>query len=375
MRNLDFLTKTKSGFISLFIYFLFTIGVSLQIGGANWDIIWHGIINVESFFTPPHSVLYFGVGLSLVSTIAGIIWSLRHKIDSVGPFATYRKIPTPLKLIVFGCSIEVISGLFDNWWHANFGFDGLLSPPHLMLISGMTLSIIGALIGTHLDKTHKRFHIISEMICYGILWMILINFVFMFTLPFSKGQFFDFNPSPTAALMLGLMLPAAFTAIIFYSVQNLSFPFRMTVVAATLITMQSLATIISNIYFAGLLPLYLLNILIPLSLDIISIYTKNNNKLFRKYSNADHKRIILSIIISLFFITFYFPWSVNMFKTFFEIDLITFESVTIFEHLVWKFIIPILIPVSAVSAYIGILVWKKLYEYAKLTNKFKVVVG
>ena len=89
-------------------------------GAANWDIIWHGIINVESFFTPPHSVLYFGVGLSLVSTIAGIIWSLRHKIDSVGPFATYRKIPTPLKLIVFGCSIEVISGLFDNWWHANF---------------------------------------------------------------------------------------------------------------------------------------------------------------------------------------------------------------------------------------------------------------
>ena len=359
----------------LWIYFLVSLGVALQVGAANWDIIWHGIINVESFFTPPHSVLYFGVGLSLVSTIAGIIWSLRHKIDSVGPFTTYRKIPTPLKLIVIGCSIEVISGLFDNWWHANFGFDGLLSPPHLMLISGMTLSIIGGLIGTHLDKTHKRFHIISEMICYGILWMILINFVFMFTLPFSKGQFFDFNPSPTAALMLGLMLPAAFTAIIFYSVQNLSFPFRMTVVAATLITMQSLATIISNIYFAGLLPLYLLNILIPLSLDIISIYTKNNNKVFRKYSNADHKRIILSIIISLFFITFYFPWSVNMFKTFFEIDLITFESVTIFEHLVWKFIIPILIPVSAVSAYIGILVWKKLYEYAKLTNKFKVVVG
>lgn len=359
----------------LWIYFLVSLGVALQVGSANWDIIWHGIVNVESFFTPPHSVLYLGVGLSLVSTIAGIIWSLRHKIDSVGPFTTYRKIPTPLKLIVFGCSIEVISGLFDNWWHANFGFDGLLSPPHLMLISGMTLSIIGALFGTHLDKTHKRFHIISEMICYGILWMILINFVFMFTLPFSKGQFFDFNLSPTAALMLGLMLPAAFTAIIFYSVQNLSFPFRMTVVAATLITIQSLATIISNIYFAGLLPLYLLNILIPLSLDIISIYTKNNNKLFRKYSNADHKRIILSIIISLFFITFYFPWSVNMFKTFFEIDLITFESVTIFEHLVWKFIIPILIPVSAVSAYIGILVWKKLYEYAKLTDKFKVVVG
>ena len=359
----------------LWIYFLVSLGVALQVGAANWDIIWHGIVNVETFFTPPHSVLYFGVGLSLVSTVAGIILSLRHETLIIGPFFIYRKIPTPLKLIVFGCLIEVLSGLFDNWWHANFGFDGLLSPPHLMLISGMTLSIIGALIGTHLDQTHKRFQIISEMICYGILWMILINFVFMFTLPFSKGQYFDFNPSPTVSLVLGLMLPAAITAIIFYSVQNLSFPFRMTVVAATLITLQSLATIISNIYFAALLPLYLLNILIPLSLDIISIYTKNNNKLFLKYSNEEYKRIILSIVISLSFITFYFPWSVNMFKAFFEIDLVTFESVIIFEHLVWKFIIPILVPVSVVSAYMGILVWKKLCEYQKLTNLFKVVVG
>jgi hypothetical protein len=359
----------------LWIYFLVSLGVALQVGAANWDIIWHGIVNVESFFTPPHAVLYFGVALSLVSTTAGIIWSLRQKIYPEGPFSTYRKIPTPLKLIVFGCIIEAISGLFDNWWHANFGFDGLLSPPHLMLISGMTISIIGALIGTHLDKTNKRFQIFSEMICYGILWMILINFIFMFTLPFSKGQYFDFNPSPTAALMLGLTLPAAFTAIIFYSVQNISFPFRMTVVAATLVTTQSLATIISNSYFAGLLALYLLNILIPLSLDIISIYTKNNNKLFRKFSDADHKRIVLSIIISLFFITFYFPWSVNMFKSFFEIDLITFESVTIFEQLVWKFIIPILVPVSVISACMGILVWKKLYGYPKLTNMFKVLVG
>jgi hypothetical protein len=199
-----------------------------------------------------------------------------------------------------------------------------------MLISGMLLSIIGALIGTHLYQTHNRFKIISEMICYGILWMILINLVFMFTLPFSDGQYFDFNPSPTVALVLGLTLPAAFTAILFYSVQSISFPFRMTVVAATLILLQSLATIISNIYFVGLLPLYLLNIVIPLSLDLVSIYTKNNNKLFRIFSDNDYKRIIFSIAISLFFITFYFPWSVNMFKSFFGIDLITFESVIIF---------------------------------------------
>jgi hypothetical protein len=358
----------------LWVYFLVSIGVALQVGAANWDIIWHGVVNVESFFTPPHSVLYSGVGLSLIATLSGLIYSIRHDLTLKSSLSIYHKIPNPLKLIALGCLVEVFSGQFDNWWHTNFGFDGLLSPPHLMLISGMLLSIIGALIGTHLYQTHKKLKIISEMICYGILWMILINLVFMFTLPFSEGQYFDFNPSPIAALVLGSTLPAVFTAIIFYSVQSLSFPFRMTVVAATLMTLQSLATIISNMYFVGLFPLYLLNLLIPLALDIVSIYTKDNNKLFHIFSNKDYQRIIFSIAISLFFITFYFPWSVNMFKAYFGIDLITFESVIIFEQLLWKFILPVLVPVSLVSAYVGILIWKKLYGHHKLTNMFKIVV-
>lgn len=370
------LSSSLSSSTLLWIYFLVAIGVALQVGAANWDIIWHGVVNVESFFTPPHTVLYSGVGLSLIATIAGIIFSIKQKTSlKKEPFSIYYKIPNPLKLIALGCLVEVFSGQFDNWWHASFGFDGLLSPPHLMLISGMLLSILGALIGTHLSEIHKKFKILSEMICYGILWMIVINFVFMFTLPFSEGQYFDFNPTPSAALVLGSTLPSIFTAIIFYSLQNLPFPFRMTVVTATLMTIQSSATITSNNYFVGLFPLYLLNLLIPLSLDIISIYTQKNKKLVGMFLNKEHRRIIFSIAISLFIITFYFPWSVNMFKSFFGIDLITFESVLIFEQLLWKFIIPVLMPVSFVSAYVGILIWKKSCGYSKLTDMFKVAVG
>jgi hypothetical protein len=90
--------------------------------------------------------------------------------------------------------------------------------------------------------------------------------------------------------------------------------------------------------------------------------------------NKEHRRIIFSIAISLFFITFYFPWSVNMFKSFFGIDLITFESVQIFGQLLWKFIIPVLLPVSFVSAYVGIMIWKKSCAYSKFTDTFKVAV-
>jgi hypothetical protein len=61
--------KTKSSNISLLLYFLISVGVALQIGGANWDIVWHGSKDVESFLTPPHSVIYTGVALSIGSII------------------------------------------------------------------------------------------------------------------------------------------------------------------------------------------------------------------------------------------------------------------------------------------------------------------
>jgi hypothetical protein len=37
--------------------------------------------------------------------------------------------------------------LFDFWWHYQFGFDGLLSPPHAVLAAGMLMAALGALIG------------------------------------------------------------------------------------------------------------------------------------------------------------------------------------------------------------------------------------
>src|ERR671912_2749577 len=59
------------------VYFGVSIGIALQIGAANWDIIWHGVTDVESFFTPPHTVLYSGVALTIGSIFIGIIQYVR----------------------------------------------------------------------------------------------------------------------------------------------------------------------------------------------------------------------------------------------------------------------------------------------------------
>ena len=72
--------------ISPIIYALISIGVSLQISGSNWDIVWHGVGNVETFFTPPHSVIYSGVALAIGSVIGGITQAaitIRHQKKDV----------------------------------------------------------------------------------------------------------------------------------------------------------------------------------------------------------------------------------------------------------------------------------------------------
>src|ERR687898_2867856 len=108
------ISKSFSGIrISLLIYFLLSVGVSLQISGSNWDIIWHGIGNVESFFTPPHSVIYSGVALAIGSIILGVIlfsiFEEKKGSRSISPFYFLRLsiiLPFPLKLAVIGSLLQ-----------------------------------------------------------------------------------------------------------------------------------------------------------------------------------------------------------------------------------------------------------------------------
>ncbi len=58
-----------------------TAGGILQIGGASWDITSHILRQPETFFTPSHTVLYKGVGLTTFAAIIGIFISLKHRED------------------------------------------------------------------------------------------------------------------------------------------------------------------------------------------------------------------------------------------------------------------------------------------------------
>src|SRR5919106_6409445 len=117
--------------ITLAILVIATAGAFLQIGGASWDITSHIMEQPETFFTPSHAVLYTGVGLlTAASGIGGILLIKNKELKG-------KSYSTAFKLLVIGTAISVAAGPSDFLWHEAVGADGLLSPPHLALITGM----------------------------------------------------------------------------------------------------------------------------------------------------------------------------------------------------------------------------------------------
>ena len=351
------------------VYLAISIGVALQISGSNWDIIWHGIGNVESFFTPPHSVIYSGVALAIGSITLGIIlFSVLERkkgSNSISLFYFLRPsiMPFSLKLAVIGSLLQLTAGPFDFWWHNQFGFDGLLSPPHSVLASGMLMVALGALIGIYTLKRDNNTSFFSKVclaVAFAVFLMVAVGMVLMFTLPFSKGQYFDFNPDPlTAVAAASIVIPFLIGLCLFSAARVTSMPFIFTSITAIIMLIQSTTTIISNSYFVGIFPYYLLNIFPALLADIILQYRRGERITLIPASNTTVKRyLIASIIVPLFFTTLFFPWSIDVYGGFFKPsdDIRTEEF---FIQLLMPVIIPIVIPLSAVSSMAGeYVVWR-----------------
>jgi hypothetical protein len=385
--------------ISLPIYFLISVGVSLQISGSNWDIVWHGVGNVETFLTPPHLVIYSGVALATGSVIGGSVqtaFAIRQKKKDARWFISIPlSFPFPLKLSAMGCMLQFCAGPFDFWWHYQFGFDGFLSPPHSVLAAGMLMAALGALIGINShhchpqQKTNNRLYFffskLSVIVGYAIFLMVSVGVILMFTLPFSKGQYFDFNPNPFAALLgASILIPFVLSACLYPAAKN-SFstngriPFVLSSTVAVIMFIQSATTITSNSYFAWLFPLYLLNIVPAIVSDILILQTlvkKRRTTVIDSESCRAARAIRLSImnrylaaslVVSIFYITLFFPWTVDVYGGYFE-PPDTIRTEQFFVQLLIPVILPVAVPMSIVSALAGGLVIQSLMKTRNFNN-------
>lgn len=378
----------KSSIFSLMFYFLLIIGVSLQFGGSNWDVVWHGSKKVESFLTPPHAVIYSGVAIIIGNVIFKLVLSgtfkekksTRHVISFSDILKNVSLLPFPLKLCIIGSLLQITAGPFDFWWHTRFGFDGLLSPPHFVLAIGMFLVSLGAMIGVYKNINTCPFPNMGRilfLISSGVYLMVVIGIILLLTLPFSKGQYFDFNPDPFSALFEAIIfIPFIMSVFLSIICSVLKTPYTFTLIFAVIITVQTLSTIVSNSYFIGTFPYYILNIVPPVFVDLIvlkyniTIYNNNNNLNKNGHFSISlfkNRYFIASTSLSLFFIPLFFPWTGDVFWGYFKPSNELRMEDFLFQIL-FPIILPVIIPISFVSSIIGSYIAEKFIKQGNIIN-------
>jgi hypothetical protein len=182
-----------------------TIGVLLQIGGTSWDVTSHLLQRPETFFTPSHTVLYTGVGLLVITAAIG--GNLSRKSNEVRS----KSFATGFKLLVIGSTISLVAGPADFLWHQTFGVDGLLSPTHLTLVTGMLINSIAVVLGLtriiiHFSTTGLQRLVKAALVpAFAGLWLTMTWYVYMFALPISNGAHFNFNLNPNAESLIAII--------------------------------------------------------------------------------------------------------------------------------------------------------------------------
>ncbi len=125
------------------VYGIGVLGAFLQIAGAQWDVSWHILGIVETFFTPAHAALYAGIGLVALANLQGLRLRLAYAANS-----SYAALFTGLRIAIIGTALQIIAAPIDFWWHSAYGFDPyLFTPAHSLLITGVILGGVGMTIG------------------------------------------------------------------------------------------------------------------------------------------------------------------------------------------------------------------------------------
>lgn len=234
-------------------YALVSIGILMTISGATWDVTYHLLNKPETFFSPPHAIIYAGVATALGGAIIAVLAS-----------RSLRKIEWPARVVVVGVALLLAAGPGDFVWHSAFGLDGLLSPPHTILLSGMLASSIGAAAG--IIRSSGRVQ--AAVLVIGMLpvWLAAAGAVHMFSLPFSESAFFNFNPEPRAGALAATMGFPFVTAAVLVAVKTVAGGRRfgvMSALAGAFVVTGMLTSIVPNEALAPTIPLYV-GVLVPL---------------------------------------------------------------------------------------------------------------
>lgn len=121
---------------------LVALSAVLGVFGGTWDAAWHVTLKRETFWTPPHLLLYSGTAIALFGSLLGLAvpWLRSRALWIVEPgFA----------IAAIGASVVIGAAPLDDFWHRTFGRDvDVWSFPHLVAIGGGVGINLGAALAT-----------------------------------------------------------------------------------------------------------------------------------------------------------------------------------------------------------------------------------
>jgi len=119
--------------------FMLILGSFLGVCGTYWDIQHHVDLGRDTFWIPPHLMVYGGVLLVFLGTLFGL-WNAK-KLNNI---KLSKKLTIALYIILAGVLAQFISAPIDDLWHRMFGLDVTVwSPPHMLLLFAGWTSAIG----------------------------------------------------------------------------------------------------------------------------------------------------------------------------------------------------------------------------------------
>jgi len=327
-----------------------TCGSFMQIAGTSWDVTSHIMEEPETFFTPSHAVLYAGVALLTVAAGISVILLIRNN-ELRG-----SSIATPLKLLIIGSTISLVAGPSDFLWHETFGVDGLLSPPHLALITGMLINAVATVLGLARIAVHITSHTRQRLIkaamvpAFAALWFTTTWYVYMFSLPFSNGENFQFNLNPDIASLIAIVTLPMLSSIIFLTASKSIGRFGAgTIVSALVVGINIFANIIpSQGMLSSILPWYSIIAILPALLADIILY----NSTIKSKLGLRATELIAGILVSSVFYIFNYPVLTWAFAIPLDMPIANQQGIQAVANLTSNFLstLPVMLSITLVPA-------------------------
>ena len=331
--------------LSILLLVIATAGSVLQIGGTSWDITSHLLQLPETFFTPSHALLYSGIGLLILSSAIALHLFYKNKEIRKLTFAI------SFKLLVVGSAISLVAGPSDFLWHQLFGVDGLLSPTHLTLITGMLITAIAVVLGlaritVNLPSiSQKRLVKVCLFPAFAAMWFTMIWYTYVFALPFSDGEHFNFNLHPIAESAIAVVALPLISSMIFVAASKTLGRYGASTAVAILVGLIAITNIVPASPLIPFLPIYIALVVIAVLADLIASKSVRAMHSKTRIMGVEKSTLLAGAMVgSLFYILGYpmLPTTFAVFMGYYNFDPIV-DALPIFVDT-----LPIVLPLTVI---------------------------